>query len=180
MTAGLAVTGVVSYLLVGAIKSGNPLVLSDGVSSPLAYIIMFAPLGLIFWMGARMHKMTANAAQKTHFGYFQLVYGVSLSSISSVYTNITIVRVFLICSSMFLTMTTYGYTTKKSWWLTWVISNDGSYWTNYSKYCKFIYGKYYDAFYYINYRCVNFCWINCIPIHKLLKKFMLKMKIVKN
>ena len=64
MTAGLAVTGVVSYLLVGAIKSGNPLVLSM-VYPPIGYIFMFAPLGLIFWMGARMHKMTANAAQNT-------------------------------------------------------------------------------------------------------------------
>ncbi len=111
MTAGLAVTGVVSYLLVGAIKSGNPLVLSM-VYPPIGYIFMFAPLGLIFWMGARMHKMTANAAQNT-FWVFSFLYGVSLSTLLVHFTGISVTRVFLICSSMFLAMTTYGYTTKR-------------------------------------------------------------------
>lgn len=112
MTAGLAVTGVISYLLVGAIKSGNPLVLSM-VYPPVGYIFMFAPLGLIIWMGARMHRMSANAAQNT-FWLFSLLYGISLSTLLVHYTGMSITRVFLICSSMFLAMTTWGYTTKKS------------------------------------------------------------------
>ncbi len=112
MTAGLGVTGVISYLLVGAIKSQNPLVLSM-VYPPIGYIFMFAPLGLIFWMGAKMHKMSANAAQNT-FWIFSLLYGVSLSTLLVHYTDTSIARVFFICSSMFLAMTTWGYTTKKS------------------------------------------------------------------
>ena len=112
MTAGLAVTGVISYLLVGAIKAQNPLVLSM-VYPPLGYIFMFAPLGLIFWMGARMHKMSANAAQNA-FWIFTLLYGVSLSTLLVHYTGASVARVFFICSSMFLAMTTWGYTTKRS------------------------------------------------------------------
>ena len=111
MTAGLAVTGVISYLLVGAIKAQNPLVLSM-VYPPVGYIFMFAPLGLIFWMGARMHKMSANAAQNA-FWIFTLLYGISLSTLLVHYTGTSVARVFFICSSMFLAMTTWD-TTKKS------------------------------------------------------------------
>ena len=83
------------------------------VYPPVGYIFMFAPLGLIIWMGARMHRMSANAAQNT-FWLFSLLYGISLSTLLVHYTGMSITRVFLICSSMFLAMTAWGYTTKKS------------------------------------------------------------------
>ena len=112
MTAGLAVTGVVSYLLVNSIKVGNPIGIML-VTPPLVYLFMFAPLGLIFWMGMGINKMSARTAQNV-FWIFSLLYGVSLSTLLVNYTGISITRVFLICSSMFLAMTTWGYTTKRS------------------------------------------------------------------
>ena len=49
MSAGLAITGVISYLFANAYVSGNVLVASL-MQGPLAFVVMFAPLGIILWM----------------------------------------------------------------------------------------------------------------------------------
>ena len=47
---------------------------------------MLAPLGIVFYMSARINKMTASAAQTT-FWVFASLMGLSLSSIFLVYTG---------------------------------------------------------------------------------------------
>ena len=112
MTAGLGITGVVAYLLSKAYVSQNPIAVSL-LTPPMAYIIMFAPLGIILWMSFGMNKMGAKTAQNL-FWLLATCYGVSLTSIFFAYTGDSIARVFFIASSMFLTMSIWGYTTKKS------------------------------------------------------------------
>ena len=112
MSVGLGITGVIAWLFANAFVAQNPLVISL-MQPPLAYLVMFAPLGIILWMSFGINKMRAGTAQNL-FWLLAACYGVSLASIFLVYTGATIARVFFIAASMFLTMSIWGYTTKKS------------------------------------------------------------------
>ena len=112
MSVGLGITGVIAWLFANAFVAQNPFVVSL-MQPPLAYVVMFAPLGIILWMSFGINKMRAGTAQNL-FWLLAACYGVSLASIFLVYTGATIARVFFIAASMFLTMSIWGYTTKKS------------------------------------------------------------------
>ncbi len=112
MSVGLGITGVIAWLFANAFVAQNPFVVSL-MQPPLAYLVMFAPLGIILWMSFGINKMRAGTAQNL-FWLLAACYGVSLASIFLVYTGATIARVFFIAASMFLTMSIWGYTTKRS------------------------------------------------------------------
>ena len=112
MIAGLGITGAIAWLFSNAFVSGNAFVVSL-MQAPLAYIVMFAPLGIILWMSFGINKMRASTAQNL-FWLMAACYGISLASIFLVYTGATIARVFFISASMFLSMSLWGYTTKRS------------------------------------------------------------------
>ena len=112
MSVGLGITGVIAWLFANAFVAQNPFVVSL-MQPPLAYMVMFAPLGIILWMSFGINKMRAGTAQNL-FWLLAACYGVSLASIFLVYTGATIARVFFIAASMFLTMSIWGYTTKRS------------------------------------------------------------------
>ncbi|MCE2474287.1 MAG: Bax inhibitor-1/YccA family protein [Rhodospirillales bacterium] len=115
MTAGLGITGVVA-LAVSSLAVSNGQLTSVGVAlytPPLAWVVMFAPLGVILLMSFRVNRMRATTVQ-TLFWVLAACYGISLSSIFLVYTGESIVRVFFIAASMFLAMSVWGYTTKRS------------------------------------------------------------------
>jgi FtsH-binding integral membrane protein len=80
--------------------------------TPLMWVVMLAPLGLVMFLSARIEKMSTGAAQAT-FWIFAALMGASLASIFVVYTQTSIVRVFMITSVTFGAMSLYGYTTKK-------------------------------------------------------------------
>ena len=120
MTTGLLLTGLVSYFfgkasivsnevgqIVGVTAIGNML-----FNSPLQWVVMLAPLGFVFYLSARIHKMSLSSAQIT-FWVFSIIMGLSLASIFIVYTQASIARVFFISSGTFAAMSLYGYTTKK-------------------------------------------------------------------
>ena len=112
MSVGLAITGVVAWLFANAFVAQNPLVVSL-MQPPMAYLVMFAPLGIILWMSFGINKMSAKTSQNL-FWLLAACYGISLASIFLVYTGATIARVFFIAASMFLSMSIWGYTTKRS------------------------------------------------------------------
>ena len=64
------------------------------MQGPLAFVVMFAPLGIILWMSFGINKMSSRTAQNL-FWLLSACYGVSLASIFLVYTGATIARVFL-------------------------------------------------------------------------------------
>ena len=107
MASGVALTGVVAALTV---QSDTLMQLVFG--TPLRWVIFLAPLGLVFFLSARMHKMSASAAQTT-FWIFAGLMGLSLASIFAVYTNTSIARVFFISAGTFAAMSLYGYTTNR-------------------------------------------------------------------
>jgi len=73
---------------------------------------MLAPLGFVFYLSAKINKMSVSAAQTT-FWIFSAIMGLSLASIFIQFTGASIARVFFITSGTFAGMSLYGYTTKK-------------------------------------------------------------------
>ena len=120
MTTGLLLTGLVAYFfgkasivtgemgqIVGVTSIGALL-----FGSPLKWVVMLAPLGFVFYLSAKINKMSVSSAQIT-FWIFSAIMGLSLASIFIVYTQASIARVFFISSGTFAAMSLYGYTTKK-------------------------------------------------------------------
>ncbi len=105
MAGGLAITGVVAYF---AAASGF---YEQIARTPLIWLVVFAPLGLVMLLSFRIQKMSLGAAQATFWAYAALV-GLSLSYIFLVYTGTSIAQVFFVTAATFLAMSLYGYTTK--------------------------------------------------------------------
>ena len=80
--------------------------------SPLKWLVILAPLGLVFFLGFRIQSMRPATAQITFWIYAALV-GVSLGSIFLVYTHTSIVRVFFITAASFGALSLWGYTTHR-------------------------------------------------------------------
>ena len=81
-------------------------------TSGLKWVIMLAPLGVVFYMSFNIAKMTSAKAQSM-FWVFAALMGASLSSIFLMYTGESITRVFFITAGTFGAMSIYGYTTKR-------------------------------------------------------------------
>ncbi|SHM02302.1 hypothetical protein SAMN05443432_104160 [Roseovarius litoreus] len=76
------------------------------------WIVMFAPLIMVFAFSAMINKLSAAAAQ-LFFYTFAAVMGVSISYIFVVFTDYSIAQVFLITAIAFAGLSLWGYTTKK-------------------------------------------------------------------
>ena len=82
-------------------------------TSPLKWVVMFAPLAFIFLgFGAAANRLSSGGVQLMFYA-FAVLMGISLSSIFLVFTGQSIVQVFLITSIAFAGLSLYGYTTKK-------------------------------------------------------------------
>jgi uncharacterized protein len=111
MAIGLAVTGVMAYGT-ATLAMSNPAVAQALYGSPLKWVVMLAPLGMVFYLSARLTKMSLGGAQMA-FWIFAALMGLSLSSIFLVYTGASIAQVFFITAAAFGALSLYGYTTKK-------------------------------------------------------------------
>ena len=80
--------------------------------SPLKWVVMFAPLVMVFAFSAMINKMSVAAAQLFFYVYAALM-GLSLSFIFAVYTQTSIAQTFLVTSIAFAGLSLYGYTTKR-------------------------------------------------------------------
>ena len=107
MASALALTGVVAYG-----TANTPFLMNAIFGTPLMWVVMLAPLGMVFYLSARIHKMSIGGAQ-TAFWVFATLMGMSLASIFLIYTGTSIARVFFITAGLFGTMSLYGYTTKR-------------------------------------------------------------------
>ena len=78
----------------------------------LGWIIMFAPLIMVFAFGAAINRLSAAGAQ-LFFYVFASVMGLSLAWIFVAFTGMSIAQIFLVTSIAFAGLSLYGYTTKK-------------------------------------------------------------------
>lgn len=107
MSVGLAVTGLVAYFV-----GSNDALLAQIFGTPLKWVVMFAPLAVVFAFGAMIGKMSAATAQLVFYGFAALM-GLSISYIFAVYTGVSIAQTFLITAIAFAGLSLYGYTTKR-------------------------------------------------------------------
>ncbi|MBF9045162.1 BAX inhibitor (BI)-1/YccA family protein [Rhodobacterales bacterium HKCCE4037] len=78
----------------------------------LGWIVMFAPLGMVFAFGAIITRASAAAAQ-LFFYVFSAVMGASIAYIFAVFTGASIVQAFLVTSIAFASLSLFGYVTKR-------------------------------------------------------------------
>lgn len=107
MTLALAITGLAAYVV-----ASSPVLVQTIFSSRLNFwVLIFAELGLVMYLTARIHKMSAPTATLM-FIIYSLLNGVVLSSIFFVYTTSSIANVFFITAGTFGVMSVYGMVTK--------------------------------------------------------------------
>jgi uncharacterized protein len=106
MASGLALTGIVALVFA---QSG---LYASLARTPLIWLVMLAPLGLVMWLSYGIQRMQASTAQALYWIYAALM-GVSLASVFLVFTGESIARVFFITAGTFAAMSFYGYTTQR-------------------------------------------------------------------
>jgi hypothetical protein len=126
MSLGMLITALAAWSIAGLAVTTDPALsvntFSNGTmltglgaaiyTSPLAWVVMLAPVAMAFGFGAVMQRASASGAQ-LFFYLFATLMGVSLSSIFIVYTSHSIVQVFLVTAIDFSGLSLWGYTTKK-------------------------------------------------------------------
>ncbi len=107
MATGLGLTGLTAYFV-----AITPSLFNAIYGTPLYWVVALSPLGFVFYLSARLHKISFSKAQ-TMFWLFSGVMGLSMAYIFIAFTGASIARVFFITSGTFAGMSLYGYTTKK-------------------------------------------------------------------
>ena len=126
-SAGMVITALAAWAISGLATTTDPasatVQLQNGTLltafgqaiylSPLRWVIMLAPLAVLFLgLGTVMRRASAAGAQLFFFVFAALI-GLSLSSIFIVYTAFSITQTFLVTAIAFAGLSLYGYTTKR-------------------------------------------------------------------
>lgn len=106
MAAGVGLTGIVAFF---TYQLTGP----ELLQSPLMWLLILAPLGLVFFISARINSLSVETARGLFFLYAALV-GISLSIIFHIYTQSSITRVFFISAAAFGALSIWGYTTRRN------------------------------------------------------------------
>jgi FtsH-binding integral membrane protein len=105
MASGLALSGLVSWLVMS-----NPQLASVVMSLNIIWFI--ATLVMAFAVMPRMMRMSEGGAKLSFYGYAVLL-SLMVSPIFLAYTHESVARAFFVTAAVFLSMSLYGYTTKK-------------------------------------------------------------------
>ncbi|HEY8351116.1 MAG TPA: Bax inhibitor-1/YccA family protein [Sphingomonadales bacterium] len=108
MASAMLLTGMVAYA-----TAHSPAMMQAIFGTPLFWVVVLAPLGLVFALSAGIHRMKASTAQTIFWIYAGLM-GLSLASIFVAFTGTSIARVFFITAAAFGGLSLYGYTTKRN------------------------------------------------------------------
>jgi len=103
---------VITSMIVSWLVSSSPALMQFFFTGIMQYIVIFAPLVAIFAISFNMHKVSYSTAQMMLHGFAALM-GLSFATIFVVYTGMSIITAFLGAAILFLTMSIYGYVTKK-------------------------------------------------------------------
>jgi len=111
MAIGLVITALAA-LGMATLAAGNPQLMYMLYASPLAYVIIFAPLIAVLFLSFGIQKLSTAGARLLFIVYSALM-GLSLSSIFFMFTKTSIVQVFFITAASFGALSLYGYVTKR-------------------------------------------------------------------
>jgi len=119
MAAGVALTGVVAWLIFNAAvqtsASGQLVLTSFGQTiygGPVMIVLFLGTLGIVFFLSFRINRLQTGTALALFMLYAGLL-GVMLSSIFLTYTHGSIARTFFISAASFGALSLYGYTTQR-------------------------------------------------------------------
>ncbi len=107
MTAGLALTGVVAWGV-----SGNTQLVQTIMAGPLFFGLIIGELALVWFLSARIMKMSVTAATVS-FAAYAFLNGLTLSVIFLAYAGETIATAFFVTAGMFGAMSLWAMSTKK-------------------------------------------------------------------
>ncbi|KKI19043.1 BAX inhibitor (BI)-1/YccA family protein [Sphingomonas sp. ABOLG] len=112
MASGVLLTGIVALLFAsgGRESLAAQVFLTPG---PLKYIIMFSPLAFVMVLSFGINRLSTGTAQLL-FWAFAGIMGLSMSTIFLVYTGSSIATTFFATAVAFLSLSIYGYTTKRN------------------------------------------------------------------
>jgi hypothetical protein len=109
MCAGLSLTALVAYQV-----ANSPVIVNRLVSNQLLYIgLLLAELGLVFYLSARVTRLTAETATALFMVYAALN-GVTLSLVFLTYTGQSVANTFVVTAGMFGAVALFGSTTRRS------------------------------------------------------------------
>ena len=108
MAVAMVITGLVAYAV-----GTSPTILAAIFGTPLKWVVIFAPLGVVFLFGAKINSMRYETAQLVFWVFSGLV-GLSISYIFAVYTGISIAQTFFTTAIAFASLSLYGFTTKRN------------------------------------------------------------------
>jgi FtsH-binding integral membrane protein len=114
MAGGLCLTGLMAWVIANtSLLTVFFNITPQGASlSGFGWLALIAPLILVFAFSWVVSSGTAKQVQMMFWGY-SLLMGVSLTPAFLLYTQTSLVRVFLITAGSFGALSLYGYTTKK-------------------------------------------------------------------
>lgn len=112
MATALVISGALAWLF-GTNTELFSMLRSPETGSPtiMGWVVMFAPLGLVFLMGGMVEKMSGTVLLGVFILYSALT-GMSLSYIFYVYNLASVGKVFFMSAGVFGLMAVAGYTTK--------------------------------------------------------------------
>jgi FtsH-binding integral membrane protein len=123
MATGVALTGLVAWFTY-QLAGGDAIAVAGGqisgltpfgqavFASPLMWVLVLAPLALVFVISFGISRLAASTARLLFFVYAGLL-GVSLATIFLAYTATSITQVFFISAASFGALSLYGYTTQR-------------------------------------------------------------------
>lgn len=109
---GMMAMAVFNSMVVSYAVSTSPALMAFLFAGAMKWIVILAPLAAIFAIGYYMERVNRSQAYLMLHGFAALM-GLSMATIFAVYTTVSIVQAFLGAACLFLTMSLYGYTTKR-------------------------------------------------------------------
>jgi FtsH-binding integral membrane protein len=111
MMIGLGITALVA-LGINMMAESSPAFARAFYSSPIIWIVIFAPLAFIFLFNPMSGRMSASGARMMFFLYSAFI-GASMSTVLLLFTHESVVQVFFITAASFGALSLWGYTTKR-------------------------------------------------------------------
>jgi FtsH-binding integral membrane protein len=109
MFVGLGITASVAYAV-----AGSPSIRNAVFSTPMVFFgLVIAELGLVFYLSARVNKISPATASALFIAYSALN-GVTLSLVLLAFTGASIATTFVVTAGMFGALALFGSTTKRS------------------------------------------------------------------
>lgn len=119
MSVALGISGLTSYIFgndLVAMKAGESTILPTQLlntiySSPLFFLVLFAPLIMVFFIGKVMRGSPSGARKFLYI--FAALIGLSLATMFVTFTTATLATAFFVTAGSFAALSLWGYTTKK-------------------------------------------------------------------